>query len=162
MAFTVEDGTIISGANSYAAVADADTYHTDRGNSAWTGEEDVKKAALIKATDYVTQRYAGRWKGMRSSTAQPLDWPRSGIDEVANNVIPAELQQAVFELALEALSEALNPALDRGGAIKREKVDVLEVEYMDRAPGTKSRPAIDGLLQRYLSGGPLNRKVVRV
>lgn len=160
MAFTVEDGTIVSGANSYASVSYADDYHTDRGNSGWTGADAVKEAALIKATDYIEQTYSRRFTGLRYDEDQDLSWPREN-DYVDSNVIPSELKQATALLALEALSNDLNPALARGGAVKREKVDVLEVEYMDSARGGTKRPAVDGLLSRYLTSSGLNASVTR-
>lgn len=162
MAFTVEDGSVVSGANSYLSVADADTYHSDRGNSLWTGATAVKQAALIRATDYIEQKYTGRWIGELVEHDQALQWPRSGFDEPDYNELPTQLKQAVALLALEALSADLNPALDRGGMVKREKVDVIETEYMDGALPGKKRPAIDGLLRRFLTGSSLNVPTVRV
>ena len=162
MAFTVEDGSIVSGANSYLSVADADTYHSDRGNAAWTGTTAVKQAALIKATDYIEQKYAGRWQGSYTDDDQELEWPRSGLCYPDEDVIPKELKNAVAILALEALSDDLNPALDRGGAIKREKVDVIETEYMSWAPSVTARPAVDGLLRRFMAGSAINVPLVRV
>ncbi len=156
MAFTVEDGTIVAGANSYVTVAYADTYNTDRGNAAWTGDDAVKEAALIKATDYIEQKYAGRWISTPQSETQDLSWPRT-FDA---GVIPDRLMQAVCVLALESLSDDLNPVQDR--AVKREKVDVIEVEYMDTAQNGKTRPAVDGLLRPYVSGSSLNARAVRV
>ncbi len=35
MALTVEDGTVVAGADSYLSVADANEYHQSRGNTAW-------------------------------------------------------------------------------------------------------------------------------
>lgn len=163
MAFTVEDGSIVSGANSYLSVADADTYHSDRGNADWAAATTgAKQSALIRATDYIEQKYSERFKGDYASDDQELSWPRYGLCEVESDVIPKELKNAVAILALEALSDDLNPTLDRGGAIKREKVDVLETEYFDWAPGATVRPAIDGLLRKYMTGSSMCVPVVRV
>jgi hypothetical protein len=162
MAFVVEDGSIVANANSFVSVAEANAYHTDRGNSVWTGDDAVKQAALIKATDFIQQKYGCQWKGYKvDPIRQPLDWPRAGIDYVDYQTIPEKLKNAVCELALEALSEELNPSLERGGAVKREKVDVVEVEYMDSASSTTKRPAIDGMLREYLSRSGFNIPVVR-
>ena len=167
MAFAVEDGTIVTGANSFVTVAYADTYHGDRGNTAWTGTDAVKEAALIKATDYIEQVYQSRWVGYLVDSDQPLSWPRTynihgsfHVDFDISGDIPDRLKQAVCILALEALSDDLNPVLDR--AVKREKVDVIEVEYMDHASERKKRPAIDGLLRAYLRGGTMSVPAVRV
>lgn len=152
----VEDGTGVEGANSYVTVEYADTYHTDRANTAWTAAtEDAKEAALIKATDYVEQVYADRWDGEAVYEDQPLSWPR----DVATG-IPTRLKQAVCQLALEALTTDLNPKIGQG--IKRKKVDSIEIEYQDDTYGGTTRPAIDGLLAPILSGSSLNARVVRV
>lgn len=170
MSFTVEDGTTVEGANSYVSVAYADTYHSDRGNSDWTGTDDVKEAALVKATDYIEQTYTGRWIGYKVEYNQALSWPRTYNDPDLYNTIydisgevPDRLKQAVCILALESLSTDLNPTQTQ--TVKREKVDVVEVEYMDARDGGRtnsSRPAIDGILRTLLTGSPLNAKVTRV
>lgn len=168
MSFTVEDGTVVSGANSYVSVAYADTYHDDRSNASWANINTAQKqSALIKATDYIEQTYELRWIGWRISEIQPLSWPRGFHDpdlydtayEISGE-IPDKIKQAVCLLALESISSDLNPT--QGRNVKREKVDVIEVEYQDGAKIGKTRPAIDGLLRRYLSGGSLNARTVRV
>lgn len=165
MAFTVETGAGVAGANSYVSVADCDTYHADRGNAGWAGSNAVKQAALIKATDYVTQVYGGRWAGEKRVYNQDMDWPRVGTcDALYDLMVPSVLKQAVCNLALEALTDELNPVLDRGGMVKRRKTDVLETEYMDGAPSRTSRPAVDGLLKPILtsSGTSFMGRTVRV
>lgn len=154
MAFTVEDGTGLAAANSYLAVADADTYHTDRGNAAWTGTDAVKQAALIAASQYVDTNY--RFKGARANEAQAMEWPRTGVEDwsgftVASDSLPARLTDAVAELALLALSEDLTPALDRGGAVKSEKVGSISITYADNAPATKVYQVSDSLLGQYIT-----------
>lgn len=148
MAFIVEDGTGLATANSYLALADANTYHTDRGNSTWTGTDAVKQAALVKATTYLDAHYT--WSsGYKKSEAQALQWPRTGaFDRDGYNVeneVPPAVESACAELALLALSETLGAAL--GQSRKREKVDVLEVEYQDNSDARKRYPLVDGLLR---------------
>ena len=48
------------------------------------------------------------------------------------------MKDACAELAFQALSTNLVTVNDRGGAIKRQKVDVIEIEYADNAPTQKS------------------------
>lgn len=163
MAFVVETGEVVPGANSFVSLAEANSFHADRGNTAWSGDDNVKEAALIKATDYIEQTYSHRWCGEPVYPHQDLSWPRENVLGIASDEIPVKLKQAVCTLALEALTTDLNPALARGGLVKREKVDVIEVEYMDGAGAETKRPAIDGLLRGLLSlSSAINRKVVRV
>lgn len=175
MAFIVETGDIVPGANSYVSVDFADAYHSDRGNESWSDlTTEEKQSALIKATDYLEQVYEGRWVGYQEKYTQPLSWPRGyydarsyfpiidqlNIDPSIYGVIPERLKQAACILALESVSGDLNPLQDR--EVKKEKVDVIEVEYMDNARSRPSRPAIDGLLRKLVSGSALNSRVVRV
>lgn len=176
MALIVEDGTGKSDAESYISVADADTYHTARGNTAWTSlsGDTVKEQALRKAADYMVQAYRQRWKGVRKSSTQALDWPRSGVlveqvldtanyvlpelDQIngyilPNNVVPDEVARANAELALRTLSTTLNPDLTRSDDVKREKVDVIEVEYKDTARPYPTFSAVDGMLTPFLRNG---------
>lgn len=163
MAFVVEDGTGLSEANSYVSIAEADDFNADRGNVAWTGDDAAKQAALVKATDYIEQSYGSRWRGEKLVDNQGLALPRD-----FGTPLPRQLKQAVCVLALEAIAGTdLNPTVDR--AIKREKTDVIETEYMDNAAPVEQRPAIDGLLMAtgLLYGGaaygvPSNGKVIRV
>lgn len=156
MSFVPEDGTGLETANSYVTLAEANAYHADRNNTAWTGTDSVKQGALVRATDYIDQVYAGRWIGDPLNDVQALAWPR---DEAG---IPEKLKQAVCILALETIGgTALNPT--QGREIKRRKVDVIETEYMDNARTRPSRPAIDQLLYGLITGGSaLNAKVIRV
>lgn len=76
----VEDGSGIANSNSYAALATADTYFTDRGNAAWfAATNDAKASALIRATAWLDGRYRGRYPGYRTlGRGQGLEWPRVG------------------------------------------------------------------------------------
>lgn len=136
MALIIEDGSGVSGAESYISVADADDYHTKRGNATWVGAEPDKEAALRKAADYLRQFYRTRWKGYQLYVDQVMDWPRSDVyidpqdsttllDEEA---IPEEVRRANAELALIALTGTLAPNITRG-SIKRRKVGPIETEY---------------------------------
>lgn len=97
-------------ANSYASVAEADAYHTARGNSAWTGTDAAKEAALIRATEWLDGRYGEQWPGTRwRLREQSLEWPRAyamdrdgtGID---GDTIPPEVVKATCEAALRELT----------------------------------------------------------
>lgn len=109
MAFVVEDGSRVINSNSFVAVAFADTYHTDRGQDFWLGlDDDIKQKCLIRATDYLQKRFSRRWKGVKVSFTQSLDWPRMAVWDrgklllAQSNQIPTKLMQAVCEYALRA------------------------------------------------------------
>ena len=72
MAFLVEDGSGVIGANSLMTVAEVTTYLTDRArNTAWDAATTAdQQAALIEATDYIEQRFSSRFKGQQSVSCQ--------------------------------------------------------------------------------------------
>jgi len=58
MAFTVAP---LPNYNSFASVAAADSFHSERENTAWAALNNAQKQAhLIKATDYIHSRYSFR------------------------------------------------------------------------------------------------------
>ena len=155
MTLIVEDGTGKAGAEAYISVADASTYFTNRGNTAWgsISTEALQEAYLRQATDYMTQIYRDRWEGVRFTQDQALDWPRSGVVRdswaVDTDEVPIEVQNACAELALKASSGELAPDLTQG--IIREKVDVIDVEYDKSSPQYTRYRSVDAMLKPYLS-----------
>ncbi len=148
MALVIEDGSGRADAESYSSVTDCDAYHTARVNSAWTGDVAVKEAALREATAFIEDSYRGIWRGVRAKWEQALAWPRFGVIDqdgfhIASDTVPALVKDAVCEAALRAIQSDLTPDLERGGQIKRQKVDVIETEYKDDAPPHKVYPEIE-------------------
>ncbi len=157
MALIIEDGTIMSSprANSYVTVPQFQAFFLARADALQDADDEQTEAALIKATDYMAQRWRLNWKGSRVEAFQPLDWPRSGVDVpdffdpffrnvnvpvsfqdtvfIGTNVIPDEVSDAQIFLAAATMdsdllsSVVLQGLLDR--VTKKEKVGSLEVEY---------------------------------
>ena len=169
MALTVEDGTGVTDADSYADQTFLDTYHTNHGNSGWTFSE----AAVRRAMNYIEGRYSGRWRGSKqfAYSVNSLSWPRTGAvdrDGLSIAGVPLRLRQALAEAALLEVGTAgtLQPALTRGGAIKRERVEgVVEREFFEGAPTRSTFTRIDDLLAPLLratdkrSAGSLSQAV---
>lgn len=138
MAFTfvVEDGTQVSGANSYVSLAAADDYFVIDPNYAatWAAYTDTQKQYYLAwATRIIDQKT--RWNGTRYTTTQALRWPRSGTydrdgNSISATVIPLQLQEAVMELAkwLAVNDPTTGPDVD---TLKLLKVDVVEIEWQD-------------------------------
>lgn len=160
--------TIVVGTDTYLSVADADTYWSNRNNTDWSSATNAEKeAALREATLYIDGAF--NFIGYQIIT-NVLAWPRDGVlvesgnfagVNYDNTTIPPQVENATAELALEALTARLAPTLARGGAVKREKVDVIEVEYMDFAPSGKTFQFAAMLLKPLLSGSKVVRKLVR-
>lgn len=147
MAFVVEDGTGKPDANSYGAVADADSYFADRGITAWTGTPEQKQSVLIQATDYIEGRFGDRFIGTKKTDTQALSWPRKNADAYPDDAVPVKLQRACFEYAVRALSAALAPDLkvDPSGlsvVATKKKVGPIETEYSVAQTGLGSTPML--------------------
>lgn len=139
MSLTVEDGTGLSNADSYLSIADADTYHSDRGNSSWTGTDTVKEQYLRKATEYLDRTFD--WLGDIKKTTQSLNWPRDNVEDKQgrdlSDQVPVIIKNATAELALEIISSDLDANTTKSDYVKREKVGQLEIEYKDGSPSSK-------------------------
>lgn len=108
MAFIVEDGTAKEDATSYATVAFADDYFTDRGNTVWVALSNTdKQISLVKATDYIDKRFRRDFVGYAKSKEQSLAWPRRDACDVNGwylnaDELPDNLLKAVAEYAYQA------------------------------------------------------------
>ena len=147
----VEDGTVVAGANSYVTEAELTTYAADRGVTL-TAATDV---LLIKAMDYIESL---AFIGDKSSEGQALQWPRNivYIDGyyVESTTIPSALKTGQIATALAIDSED-SPLATVERATKREKVDVIEVEYMDSAAAQPIVKTINAAMRKLLvNGGP--------
>jgi len=136
----VEDGTIVDNANSYVTRADYITYAASKGITI-TDDSDAD-VELVKAAEFIGA-HEGNLKGDKVERDQPLAYPRKGIvlegfvwgaDEIPRQVI---LCQMALALDIHGGVDLYNPAPNPNRAAKREKVDVIEVEYFGGAGGTK-------------------------
>src|SRR4030067_1989132 len=140
MSLTTETGNGSSTAESYISETDADTYHENRGNTAWAAISD-KEALLRRATDFMLQMFSQRWKGYRKTATQSLDWARSFVYTepfvhgavgaypylVSDTIVPTEVKNACAELALKAYTESLMP--DQSQSVKEETVGPITIKY---------------------------------
>lgn len=156
----VENGSVNPNANSYVTIYEADAYFAARGDTTWMNAEyPQKEVALVKAADYLTQKYRLRWMGSRVSILQPMDWPRNGVPVsdffdpfytnvnvpynfqntyyIPVNTIPVEVKKAQFLLARATMddngssSADLSPDVQR--PIKSATVGPISVEYASTA-----------------------------
>lgn len=166
MALTVEDGSIVSGANSFISVADADTYFSTRHDDGWAAAStNDKERVLILASDYMTQAWRLKWRGSLVDVTQALTWPRSGVpvpdffDPFSRQPnVPLDFQDTYWigtdtvpQAVIDAQCLLARAQMDDSGAIanvlqgslgrltKREKAGPLEVEYMGPADGGNAR-----------------------
>ncbi len=173
MALIKEDGSIVPDANSYADVADADAFQTDRGRQAWLDSTtEVKEAALVRATDYVDGRWELKFTGQPIGDVQELAWPRQLVrypatgnpfpdDEVPEDIVTATILYADQVIGpgddLDSMTElSITPEVDSSNVKRlKEKVDVLETDTEFFGGSSSLRtiqpiPEADRLIRRWL------------
>ena len=145
----VEDGTVVAGANSYASESELINYASDRG-VVLTAATDV---LLIKAMDYIESL---SFIGTKFSEGQALQWPRDKVYidgyYVESTTIPSALKTGQIATAL-AIDSDNSPLATVGRSTKREKVDVIEVEYMDSAAAQPIVKTINAAMRKLLVSG---------
>lgn len=149
MTIIVENGTIVSGANSYVSEAELTAYATARGVTLSLDTEQL----LIRAMDYIEAQI---YLGYKFTSTQPLQWPRSGVyvDSylVDSDVIPTELKNGQMETAL-AIDNGQDPLADIARTTKSETVGSLSVTYADNAASTTLVRKISSSLKKLLANG---------
>lgn len=151
----------LAASNSYSAVADADTYFSDRlGTDAWTAAiTATKEKALVTATRMLDRQ---TWEGTKTVTTpeHPLAWSRTGVtDKYGNDVdpdtLPAAFLAGVYELALALLVDlTIQEVVNTGNLNKRLKAGSVEIEYFRPSADTATRfpTVIQELLGQFLAG----------
>lgn len=131
----------LSTANSYVTTAELLAYASQRGivlNSA-----DLE-SLLFKSMDVLESK---QYKSEPLNNAQSTLFPRMGV------AIPRAIKQAQLMLAVAADTNDLLSATTEQVA-KREKVDVIEVEYFENKDAVNGSPLltlVNGLLAPYLA-----------
>jgi hypothetical protein len=168
----VEDGSVVSDANTFVTISGADAYFEAYGETAWIGTDDsgtgaptdtVKQQALLKAMKYLNNL---PWKGIRYDEDQSLSWPRSNVYDrdgllVADDTVPNVVVAAQCELALRSLPTSdveLQPDLERGGRVTAESVGQLARSFSSSAPARVVVTVVDDMLAGLLK----NKRIVSV
>lgn len=153
MTLIPEDGTGLANADIPVALTWVDSFHSRRGNTAWTGAaEPEKEVAAVKATDAQEGGYRASLSGDRLNADQRLSYPRVNAYRadgrpIAPNTVPIEWLEGFAHLCLIALTTALQPSLDRGGQIKTLTVGPITFEYADGAPVETIHVAVEDAIR---------------
>ncbi|HEV8077511.1 MAG TPA: DnaT-like ssDNA-binding protein [Marinobacter sp.] len=129
----------------YGSEAGADAYHTERGNTAWSGTAAEKEAALLRASEYIDWAFLASWRedrfGYRTAgRSQDREWPRTDAYVwtewtwvvLPDNEVPIEVINATYEAALLEIGTPgyFTPDYTPGKAVKRAAVSgAVSVEY---------------------------------
>lgn len=147
----VEDGTIVSGADSYVSLVDARALAA-KYNLSLPADDTEAEAALRNGAGYIGLQEPIMC-GSRVSPVQELSFPRKGISlygyPVANNVIPAQVIRAQVEAAVEYGKGTDVRASTDGRATSMERVEgAVTVQYFNNGAtgaNTVITAAIDAL-----------------
>jgi hypothetical protein len=173
MSLIVETGQAGSDSESYATVAQADLYFSNRANAAWAAlDTPTKEAYLRLASEYMQGTYRLRWAGYRVSHTQALDWPRYLVPIKDSpgvygslpayydyKSVPTEVQTACIMLAVKVAAGELAP--DVQPPVIHEGVGPISVGYANGARQTVRYQAIDHLLDPLLATGESNARITR-
>ncbi len=153
MPLTIETGSGVTGANSFATLAQAREFALLRGVSL-TADDDTLTAYLVKANDYLKSL---SYLGTKTYPGQGyLPWPRTGLvlddEDFPEDAIPTDIVSAACQLCIEQHNGVdLSPTAS-GPGIKRDKTGPLETEYVHSSRATTPRmPLVDALLQGWVA-----------
>ena len=115
-----------------ATIDEADTYHTARGNTTWTGVDALKTQALQRTWDYL----------------RSLNW----LEDVFDTELPDDVLNAQIVGALEELTDpgALSPSLTADNYLVSKDIVGIKKEYRLGAPVKKRFTGMEYLLKPYL------------
>ena len=153
MTLTVEDGTIVAGANTYLTEAEANIILADFG---YTLTPATAEADLRTAAQYL-ESFRESYQGMKVDSTQALQWPRNGVVidcfDIASTTIPNEVKYAQALAAYEnGLGNKLQANTNGQTIIEKTVVGAVSVKYADSGQdsGQLNFSQIDSYIQPLL------------
>ena len=149
MALIVEDGSNVSGSNTYNTDAELQAYALARGYTLPATETD-RDILQIKAMDFINYNEPDM-QGYRVTSDQSVSFPRTGVVVnsflIESDQIPDTLKKAQNEAAIASQTVDLltNESISN---VQKEKVDVIEKSYFKG--GNKTSITLD-TVYNYLS-----------
>lgn len=156
----VEDGvgTPAGTETSYCSSDFAGVYFQNQGGiAAWnTATEQQRNEALMQATIWIDQNYGTRFVGLRSTSTQPLEWPRAFAydrDGYELTGIPLALKRATAEMARRWLEDKtqFQPDVAAGSNVTQDTVTVgpitISKTYAGGKDAEKRFKVVDRLFQ---------------
>jgi hypothetical protein len=148
MALVVEDGSVVTGANTYITLAEFKSWADDRGIT--YGTDEAVTAQIYRAMDYFERL---QFIGNKANENQPLQWPRTEamIDGYYADAteIPTPVKTALYEaIVVEAAGNSELEVQDRKTI--REKIGDIEVQYAENSENRKITPALQFALSKIV------------
>ncbi len=150
MTFIIEDGTIVTNANSYVTLAEIKAYAVARNIT--LGTDPVIESQSVLAVDYLESKRT-QYQGSKVSELQELQFPRYNVKidgfDIAETSIPNNLKKAQCQLIVEQANGGVLMPTQLEAAVKKEVVGPIETEYAVSV-GAINQPvfsAVDALLE---------------
>jgi hypothetical protein len=141
MALTVEDGSIVTGADSYINLVDARAILTPLGQDL-SANDATAEQQLRNAMNYI-ESFRSRFIGDKRSREQPLQWPRTSASLdgwlIPSDSIPLELQRSQVFAAYEISQDQDLQANDSGKKIASETLGPMSVSYFENSATESSK-----------------------
>lgn len=148
MALVVENGSNVSGANTYVTLAEFKAWADERGI---TYDTDAKVTEHIyRAMDFIERQ---NYQGRKANETQPLQWPRTDVlidgYYVDATEIPKELKIALYEqINIEHLGFSNLATIDRRTI--QESIGDISVTYDSNSSSKTDTPALTYALKKLI------------
>ncbi len=139
MALIVENGTIVSNADSYVTRAEAIAFAANRGVT--LADTDATDAICRKAAAYL-ESFRSQYKGEIVERDQPLAWPRDDVViegfTWASGEIPRQVVSAQLAVILEVAADIdpFNPPAAQGPVTQKSVAGAVSVSYAAGSTGS--------------------------
>ena len=148
MSLVVEDGSIVSGANTYVSLEAFKAFANLRGLS--HGDDAAVTKSIYRAMDFFERQI---FIGRKANENQPLQWPRTEamIDGYYADAteIPEDVKLALYEAIF--VQESGNSQLNtEERKTLREKIGDIEVTYANNSENRISTPALTFALRKII------------
>lgn len=149
MALVIEDGSVVSGANSYITLEEYRAWANVRGITA-SDSDTVLERYILRAMDYFEQL---QFIGNKANENQPLQWPRTEalIDGYYADAteIPVNVKTAMYE-AVKVEADGYSELLNQERRTIREKIGDIEITYADNSENRTITPALTNALRKII------------
>lgn len=153
MSLVIEDGSNVTGANSYITEAEYQAWADARfgsGRSTAPANDAAAEVLILRAMDY----FEGlNFIGIKANKSQPLQWPRYDVVidgyDIDSDEIPSLVKSALYEITYaEESSNSELQTIER--TTRREKIGDIEVEYKNNSASRTISPAITHALKKLV------------
>lgn len=141
MALTIEDGSIVPGADSFALASELVT-HAEKFGLVIPGTEAAQESLLRRAYLEMT---AMDWKGVPVDEFQTGAFPRYNVMRygwlIRSDSIPSQIKAGQMALATEIHADDIDKPELRKGAVTKNRVEGAVEQQYAAAPASLTKPA---------------------